>query len=414
MKRILVLITALCAASPVLAQPVYGDRVTQYAAVEAEQWVNCAKEGKDCAPGTNDLVIVRYGISEDFTFFVTKGVEKVPCKNFWGDPSKGTDKECAFILENLFGVPEAESFSKVADEGKDFTNPNGEFRWVRYGADGKWIYTLIEGSDRQKLACTNSYFGFDPAKGTDKTCQMGGAYTLNDGDIVECATEGRDCQMNVGDVVMARYGADKRYDIRFIHHTGNTYPCDNTFFGVDPIHSNKRCYYQAQTPVSVNTVGRWQKVISCDGLNCPISHQISVGTERTNSWTTTQQWSVTVTESMEAGLTILGTGIKASASVAVGYAGSFAYTSALSKSVTQNYTATCDPSGIYTTRALWQFSTGTGTSCLEAGTCDGATFTAEYLCVGDAPSGYKGPACIPGYCADELCTYCTYEDASDQ
>lgn len=412
MNRIFLLLSALCLSSPAAAQPIYSDGVTQYASVQSQQWVNCAKEGKDCEPGTSDLVITRYGISEDFTFFITKGLEKVPCKNFWGDPSRGTDKECAYIRENLFGVPPDETFAKVADEGKDFSNPNGEYRWVRYGTGGKWAYTLIGGSNSQKIACTNDYFGFDPVKGSDKVCQMGDAYTLGYGDVIECATEDRECQMNVGDVVMVRYGAEDRYDIRFVHHTGNAFPCENNFFGVDPIHTGKRCYYQAQKPLSVNTVGRWEKVISCDGKNCPISHEISVGTTKTNSWTTTQQWGITVTESMEAGLTILGTGVKASASISQSYAASFAFTSALSKSVTQNYTATCDPSGEYSSRALWQFSTGTGETCLESGTCDGATFTAEYLCVGDAPADYVGPACIPGYCADELCTVCTYEDAA--
>ena len=137
MNRIFLFLSVLCLSSPAAAQPIYSDGVTQYASVQSQQWVNCAKEGKDCEPGTSDLVITRYGISEDFTFFITKGLEKVPCKNFWGDPSRGTDKECAYIRENLFGVPPDETFAKVADEGKDFSNPNGEYRWVRYGTGGQ-------------------------------------------------------------------------------------------------------------------------------------------------------------------------------------------------------------------------------------------------------------------------------------
>lgn len=97
-----------------------------------------------------------------------------------------------------------------------------------------------------------------------------------------------------------------------------------------------------------------------------------------------------------------------SSSISQEYSQSAAFTSALEHSVTNSYTAQCDPNGEYDSRALWQFSTRTVESCLENGSCNGSTFTAEYLCVGDAPGDYKGPTCLPGYCANQLCTQCTY------
>lgn len=400
----------LCVASMLsMATAAIAEDFTRLAVqVSGTQWVNCAQEGKDCVPNTNGLVTTRYGVGSDFTYFITKGVAKIPCKNFWGDPSRGNNKACAYLTENLFAVPDDSTFSTVADEGQSFhTNQTGLF-WVRYGKNNTWAYTLIEGGG-EDLKCDNGYFGFDPLRGTTKVCQLGGAYTVSGGDMAECATENRTCELNVGNPVLAKYGTNRRFDFRFVHNGENEIPCNNNYFGVDPIHENKRCYYQSIKPVAVETVGKWTEVISCEGKDCPITHQIAVGTERSNSWTTTEEWGVTVTTSMEAGFAIEGVGAKVSSSIAESYSRSFAFTSALSHAVTETYTAQCDPSGKYDRRALYQFSTNTDESCLQNGTCDGSTFTAQYICVGDAPAGYLGPACVPGYCANELCTVCTYD-----
>lgn len=386
------------------------DRFTRMA-VQAEaagpQWVNCANEGQKCSPGTSELVTVRYGLGADFTYFITEGVSQVPCSNFWGDPSRGNTKGCAFIKKNLLGVAAGSTFQKVANEGKSFTNSGSAPNWARYGINGKWVYTVIDSG--QKMACTNSYFGFDPVKGTTKVCEMGGPFELGYESLDECATENQTCDVRSGDVVGIRYGTESSYDFRFVHRGDAKIPCENNYFGVDPIHKTKRCYYQPIEPKDVETVGKWTKIISCDGKDCPITHNISVGTTKTNTWSTTSTWGITVTTSMEAGITIVPVNAKVSSSISTSYSQSFGFTSALSQSITQTYTAQCDPSGAYNSRALWQFSTQTVESCFENGQCSGSTFTAEYLCVGDAPGDYKGPACLPGYCANELCTQCTYD-----
>ncbi|GAB4199758.1 MAG: hypothetical protein Tsb002_35560 [Wenzhouxiangellaceae bacterium] len=388
--------------------PAHADEFTRTALqLVSTQWVNCAKEGDQCKPSTSNLVTTRYGVGSDYTYFVTKGVSNIPCKNFWGDPSKGTNKTCAYITDNLLAVPDDSTFTKAADENGVVSTPMAGLFWVRYGKGNSWAYTLVEGGE-QDLPCTNGYFGFDPVKGTTKICELGAAYSLEDGDIVECATEGRTCDLNIGNPVLARYGIGRGYDFRFVHQAENKIPCTNNYFGVDPAKgNNKRCYVQQIKPASVTTFGKWTEVISCQGKGCPITHQLQVGTERSNSWTTTTEWSETVTTSMEAGFEIEGVGAKVSTSVATSYSESFGFTSALSHSITETYTAQCDPSGEYDSRSLYQFSTSTGESCLENGTCGGSTFTAQYICVGNPPAGYKGPACVPGYCANELCTVCT-------
>lgn len=240
--------------------------------VQGPQWVNCAKEGKNCAPGTDELVTVRYGIGEDFTYFVTQGLSQVPCKNFWGDPSRGKDKECAFIKKNLLGVADSSSFRRAANEGKDYVNYTRLRLWVRYGLGSTWVYTVVDPG--QKMACTNGYFGFDPLRGTTKICQVGLDFTLGQKELTDCATEGRNCEVQGGDVVRIRYGTESRYDVRFVHREDGKIPCTNNYFGVDPIHKNKRCSYELVKPKDVETVGKWSKIISCTGRNCPITHSL--------------------------------------------------------------------------------------------------------------------------------------------
>jgi len=392
------------------AEPGTGTAPPGPAAAQATSiWVDCADEGQDCEPGTDDLVVMRYGTGENFTYVIVQGVAKVKCSNTWGDPSHGDDKACAFIRKNVFAVPDAADFNTVADEGETFTIDGPGPVWVRFGLDGRWIYTLAAGFQIETVPCSNDFFRMDPLHGANKICQIGGAYTLGQGDLIECAVENQDCRPDVAGPVLLKYGAEDGYDYRFVHQKDNTIPCTNAYAGKDPRRGpHKRCYFQAVAPTGVETEGSWREVISCAGAGCSISHAIEVGTERSNSWTTTEEWSQTVTTSMEAGFEIEGVGAKVSTSVSDSYAQSSAFTKALSITETQTYTAECASDPKYDSRALYQFGTVTREDCLENGDCDGATFTAQYVCVGNAPPGYAGPACVPGYCADALCTTCDY------
>lgn len=62
--------------------------------------------------------------------------------------------------------PPAESWTKIAGEGQSFSVAAGTV--VRYGAGSTWIQKTVSGAG----ACTNAFFGKDPAVGVTKQCQV--------------------------------------------------------------------------------------------------------------------------------------------------------------------------------------------------------------------------------------------------
>ncbi|MFY0619349.1 MULTISPECIES: hypothetical protein [unclassified Shimia] len=377
----------------------------------SDSWSNCASEGDHCYPSSKGLVTMRYGEGENYTYIVTEGFDRIACNDFWGSPSDSSDNKCAYTTANLLGVTPDDSFKKIADEGDSFTLANVEtvgdqMHWIRYGAEGTWIYTVMANDGSETMACTNDYFNYNPLDGTDKTCEYSQAayYELSDpSSLQECASEGQPCDVNSGDVVLIRYGAENLYNWRFIHSGNAQYECANETFGADPVQVAKRCDWMTVSPAAISTIGRWIEVTSCGGAGCSISQVISVGTSRTNTWSFTDQWQTSVTESVEESFTIAGTGDKVSEQVSISFASSAGYQTALTESVTVSTKAVCDPVD-GETRWLYQFQTDTTEDCLENASCSGTTLTTDYQCVSNPPAGYAGPECVPGYCIDQnLC-----------
>lgn len=372
-------------------------------------WVNCADEGKHCYPDSDGVITMRYGEGDNYTYILTQGLNRISCNNFWGNPSDGKNKKCAYTTTNLLNVASENSYVDVANQGETFKLPyTGKMHWIRYGSGNRWMYTVMSGDGEQSVACTNDYFNYNPSDGTTKVCQysQNAYYTLSENDtLTECATQGQSCAPQVGDVVLMRYGIDDKFDWRFVHAATNTYACNNETFGTNPIHKTKRCYWMAVAPSAISTFGQWSKVGSCNGKGCSISETIATGTTRTNTWSTTADWSTTVTESVEESFEVLGAGGKVSEQVSVSFALSENFQTALSRSVTETFTAICDPDKQASNRALFQFLTKTTESCLESLNCTGTTFTKDYTCVSNPPAGYGGPQCVPGYCRedDQLC-----------
>jgi hypothetical protein len=375
----------------------------------SQVWVQCVNEGSDCTPGTSALVTTRYGVDGSYFFYFTENVEKVPCKNSVnGDPKQGSDKTCQYTTENVFGLPgSGATWTKASDEGDTFTHSASGYFWMRYGTGGHYVYSLLEGGNVQKVECSNDYFGIDPIK-EDKACYVGPAYAQGIDGFSECAKEDQTCLPNASTTIIARYGTQEGWDTRFYRSSDGSYPCSNTFFGYDPIKADKSCYFQEIKPVSVATEGQWQEVGSCSGNSCAsLTKSITFGTSKTSQWSTSTQWGVTVTESMEVSFEILGVGAKVTPSVATSFSDSLGFQEALTTSQSETLTATCDLAGS-TTGLMYQFRTDTQSTCVEDGTCTGNTLTADYACIGDPPVGYSGPQCVPGYCADALCTVCNY------
>ncbi|WP_109317699.1 hypothetical protein [Pseudovibrio ascidiaceicola] len=409
LRNLLTVASAALAAQVLSILPTQADPATQQTVqTEAAGWINCADEGNHCYPDSNDVITMRYGEGDNYTYIVAKGLDRISCNNFWGNPSDDQDKKCAFTTTNLLNVAPESSYVNVAEEGDTFNLPDtGKMHWVRYGSGNSWMYTVMSGDGEQSMACTNDYFNYNPVNGTDKVCQYSNNayYTLSEDEtLTECSTEGQVCTPDVPDVVLMRYGTDNQFEWRFLHSKANTYECNNETFGPNPIHETKRCFWVAVSPSAISTVGVWENKGSC-GADCAISKQISVGTTRTNSWTTSDSWSATVTESIEESFEILGVGEKVSASASLGFVQSYGFTSTKSESVTDTFTATCPTDETITNLVLYQFQTNTTESCLEDLGCAGTTLTSDYLCVHNPPTGYSGPQCVPNACreGDLLC-----------
>jgi len=165
------------------------------------------------------------------------------------------------------------------------------------------------------------------------------------------------------------------------------------------------CDYVA-LPSNAVTIGAWTQVASCNG-KCTIAETVTYGTEHSQSTTTTDEWSQTVTTSMESGFEIEGVGAKVSTSVASGFAHSSSFQDALSTSVSKSITVDCGEKSDDVQKLLYQFSTHTDRDCLNTGNCSGSTFTLDTVCVTDPAHGYTGPQCAPNACADKTCSVCT-------
>ena len=121
-------------------------------------WTKVASEGQSyTVSGTQT---VRYGSGSSWiTQSVTGGGN---CTNaaFGSDPLVGVVKECDVASGG------AVTWTTIASEGQSFTLSGTQT--VRYGAGSSWITrTLTNGG-----ACTNAFFGTDPAYGIVKQCQV--------------------------------------------------------------------------------------------------------------------------------------------------------------------------------------------------------------------------------------------------
>ncbi|MCF8475478.1 MAG: hypothetical protein K9G60_00475 [Pseudolabrys sp.] len=125
----------------------------------ADVLILCANEGQTCV-APNAQTTITFG--KNGAVKTTVGVTQIDCSNgsFGGDPLKGENKACTYSVN-----PDSKTWTQCAEEGKDCTFTGAKL--VRYGAAPLWVY----GSYVNGVSCKNGTFG-DPARGTDKTCQV--------------------------------------------------------------------------------------------------------------------------------------------------------------------------------------------------------------------------------------------------
>jgi hypothetical protein len=122
-------------------------------------WVKVAEEGQTFQLSSSK--VVQYGANTGWTSKDLSGT--VTCDNatFGRDPLE-------YVVKACYVQPAPAAGTVLAQEGASFTVPAPTL--VKYGADSRWITRTIIGT----AACTNTFFGDDPAFMTAKSCVSAG------------------------------------------------------------------------------------------------------------------------------------------------------------------------------------------------------------------------------------------------
>ncbi len=116
------------------------------------------------------MTLVRYGVDSRWVEKTVIGT--VPCTNaFFGrDPAPDVVKACyagAAPAPAPPPPPPPPPAGSLAAEGASFTVAAPTL--VRYGAGTRWVQKTVTGT----VACTNAFFGTDPAPNVVKSCVAG-------------------------------------------------------------------------------------------------------------------------------------------------------------------------------------------------------------------------------------------------
>ncbi len=375
-------------------------------------WIACGSQGGSCFVNTAKPVMIRYGdeTKNNYLFFSTEGVERVKCDNFIGNPSDGDSKRC-WYNEAADGISDQTKWTTCAEEGDNCSTNHSNPVWVRYGdvMSRKWLYTQQSGT----ISCSDSYFGWDPVKGTKKVCQLGEPVHKIPPKWTTCATEGQTCDLsaykanNTG--ITLRYGNKESWKY-FTAVQQSEIKCNNSNFG-DPIKGvNKICQFTTYTATPIVSYGRWKEVVNCRGVDCGTDYSVTWGSSWSSSITNTDTWSVGVTRSISAGVMVPPAEVSSSVSISAEYANSHTYQKSLEDSFGKTTNVSCtNDTGSSKVKTIYQFSTGSEASCLTGdGRCVSSTNTQNFICYAEDEPLPTRPICLPNACVDVYCTECTY------
>jgi len=339
-------------------------------------------------------VVVRYGAPNENFYFGADGATSVPCGPLNADPASGQAKTCSFTTD--LSLPTA--YSPCAYEGGT-CDVGPDPVWVRYGATGAWYESVQSGI----VNCNTGSLGVDPASGQAKRCEVGTPLRLNSAGFKLEATGGSAFTLPPSmNPVLLRYGTGGSWVYQLTD--ARSFTCSNATFNQDPAPGQaKQCEYSV-LPGAISLAPKWAKVGS---YNQTFTFTEEVGQTYSYSQTDTQEWSNTITVGMETGFDLEGTSTKVSSSVASTYAHSQSFQQDVSNTVLTSVSVQCGGDGLSVPVTLYQFIVSGAASCLGAGTCSGDTRTRDFWCAVNPPPGYAGPQCMPGHCANALCTQCS-------
>ncbi len=209
-------------------------------AVDAGTWMPLANENATfTVPG---IQTVRYGSGA--TWIQRAVTSSGQCSNyFFGtDPLPYVAKKCEVFVPAPAPVG---SWSQVAVEGGNFTvSRSGR---VRYGFNATWIEKTLSGT----AACTNTFFGSDPLRGTVKVCQLFSSDPLPVPILTpapasswsQVAIEGQNFSLTGSHRI--RYGRNLSWTERTLSGDAR---CTNAFFGLDPLRGTLKVCEVLTTP----------------------------------------------------------------------------------------------------------------------------------------------------------------------
>jgi len=121
-------------------------------------WTTIANEGESFSVAGTQTV--RYGSGTSWIERQVSGTFTCSNDEFGSDPLFGVVKQCQ-VASNV-------AWTRIATEGESFTVTGTQT--VRYGTGSSWIISSVTNGG----ACTNDFFGDDPAYGVVKACEVNG------------------------------------------------------------------------------------------------------------------------------------------------------------------------------------------------------------------------------------------------
>ncbi len=416
--------------------------VTHYSAPsladDTNIWIPCANEGQNCSLLQNgspvNFAITRIGAGGQYHFIASSGLNDIPCNvDVAGDANYGAAKKCAYTQQDLIGLSTIEESAwgqTCANQGGYCENTSNNIWWMRYGipaetnSPARWVYVPVANG---KVQCSNNFVGVDPAYGrNDKSCWMleqSTGFAENASPAV-CANEPNDCTFSDLELRAAQIRPLDSASVtngRTILVSAPNLQCDISSFKYDPASGQaKQCSSLPLRVKATNLVGRWNLIVSaqCPGgqSSCTVSESITTGTLRSDTGTNTNQESLSIQRTAEAGFTIDGASAKVSSTIAAQWVHTTSYATMLQQSMTNTRSISCNvdlASGTFAPTdsiTMYQFTTSQDLSCIEDGSCSQTTNTIQVAC-GLNIEGQYIPKCLPGYFdkTDTTLQSCTYQ-----
>ena len=408
-----VLFTGLTLATAIMGSLSFTPQVQASAA----NWIECAEEGNDCYfnNSNNQIVSMRYGNPGHYRYMWVRNRynNKLDCDNHAGDPDKGSDKDCQYSKYNFYDIPNNDSdWSFVCNEGSWCNAPSGNtVRWLRYGINGKYFYQPVSPNQRFKCEHNHIFGDKDPYKGKDKKCWIAKSSVDStaglgqSSDFIQCANEGSTCHLPSLRPTIVRYGAWDSSSSRYRYITAivsnDQLACNNDMFKEDPIKKNKFCEYlpiEYKTDSAHSAWGQWRPVVDNEGTGSQsLDFQLWTGVTTTDTDTTSDEWSHSITHSLEInGLKVGPAGAKATTSVTNSFAHSSSFSSALAINQQERVGVNCSSSSGGFLK-MWRFETDISfTNCLSEGICDYKVQPLSTFCT----TADVVPKCVPGRCVE--------------